>query len=110
MSRGLHLLGYDWLKGASSMTAALAEGLAEGATKQRASDATQKVLPQAPLPPGLPSGTVVTDREVPSHEGEGWFSRRELWGLPNWQLAGGAGLLGGIVYVVVRALAKARLA
>lgn len=57
MSRGLHLLGYDWLKGSSAMTASLAEGLAEGATRTRAPSSAPP--PPAPRPPPPPASNTV---------------------------------------------------
>lgn len=57
------MLGYDWLKGSSSMTAAIAEGLAEGATRQRAPAAPSPAAdPAPPVPkPEQKSGSFWTD-------------------------------------------------
>ena len=48
MSRGLHLLGYDQKKMASAVLSSLAEGFAQGATKQRAARPGSSPAPANP--------------------------------------------------------------
>ncbi len=95
------MLGTDGGKLASAITDALAQGFAQSATRQRASVASDPAATKA-LPPGLPPGTVVSDKGVPQNEGEGWLSRRELWGLPNWQFVTGGSVVGAVLWRLLR--------
>lgn len=77
------------------------------ATEKSAARAPDRPAARVPTPPGLPPSTVVTDAPAPPGEGEGWWTRRELWGLPNWQVTTGAGLLGGLAYFLGGRLLRA---
>ncbi len=57
MSRGLHILGYDDKRMASAVLSSLAEGFAQGATRQRADGGATAPLPPPP-PPVEESNTV----------------------------------------------------